>query len=599
MFTLFPTDQDKIFALVFLVILGVNLMTLCPTVYWKDAGELTSAVSTLGICHPSGYPVYTIVGFFFSKLPVGDIGFRLNLVSAIFGALASAVIFRFLISLGLSVAGAVMGAFFTGLTHEIWLESSVTEIYTFSIFLIVLSMFFITGKTFRSLALGLFFLGLSLAHHLSTLLLSPAILVLGIRHLRTLDMRRLMILVLVFILGISSLCYLPIRSSADPLINFGEPNTLERLGDHYFTRHYSAKMWPETLEPIVQRLTVITRLLIKQSGISVFFLGIVGIGLAVSRPKLRWFVILFIGAHGAFLLYPPDHSFLIPLIFLIAILAALTCDKIVGAILRFPNVSIRLKLTVVILLIFGISGFLFINNLAHVSKNRHYHAWKLGKTLLRDLPESSMIVTNGDNGYSLVRYLQVCENRRPDVIHFHRPTISWPGELDRLQEKYPSLFGNSETRERELTPGQFIKPGEAASDQDFNNYMRILNQIMSKAVSSRSVSWELGSDTTGYQHYLSPGNLYFQFLSEPDGPFKFISHNTQEIPEDLWFFLDHNAVSEYAIILYNQASFQEIQGNQEKQIRLLYKAKNVWMRQHDRQPHNEIVEGMGRIFQNL
>lgn len=35
------------------------LLTLSPTAYWGDSGELATVAYTLGIAHPSGYPTYT------------------------------------------------------------------------------------------------------------------------------------------------------------------------------------------------------------------------------------------------------------------------------------------------------------------------------------------------------------------------------------------------------------------------------------------------------------------------------------------------------------------------------------------------------------
>jgi len=44
------------------------LLTLCPTVYVGDSGELTTAAATLGIPHPPGYPLYVLLGYAFSHL---------------------------------------------------------------------------------------------------------------------------------------------------------------------------------------------------------------------------------------------------------------------------------------------------------------------------------------------------------------------------------------------------------------------------------------------------------------------------------------------------------------------------------------------------
>ena len=80
-------------AAVFGVALLVYVFTLCPTVYWEDAGELITVSYTLGIAHPPGHPLYSILGHLFTLLPWRTIAARVNLMSAIFGALAAALVY--------------------------------------------------------------------------------------------------------------------------------------------------------------------------------------------------------------------------------------------------------------------------------------------------------------------------------------------------------------------------------------------------------------------------------------------------------------------------------------------------------------------------
>ncbi len=53
------------------------------TIYVGDSGELVAAVHTLGIPHPTGYPLYVLLGKLWTLLvPVGSIAFRMSLISA-------------------------------------------------------------------------------------------------------------------------------------------------------------------------------------------------------------------------------------------------------------------------------------------------------------------------------------------------------------------------------------------------------------------------------------------------------------------------------------------------------------------------------------
>jgi hypothetical protein len=57
--------------------LVVYALGACPTIYVGDSGELVAAVDTLGIPHPSGYPLYVLLGKLWTPLlPVGSVAHR-------------------------------------------------------------------------------------------------------------------------------------------------------------------------------------------------------------------------------------------------------------------------------------------------------------------------------------------------------------------------------------------------------------------------------------------------------------------------------------------------------------------------------------------
>jgi len=81
---------------VFLVALVPYWLTLSPTISWLnggiDSGELVTAMLVLGIPHPTGYPLYMLLGKLFTFLPFGEPAWRVDLMSACFAALAVALI---------------------------------------------------------------------------------------------------------------------------------------------------------------------------------------------------------------------------------------------------------------------------------------------------------------------------------------------------------------------------------------------------------------------------------------------------------------------------------------------------------------------------
>jgi hypothetical protein len=72
------------------------LFTAAPTIYNLDSAELTAAAATGGLMRATGYPLYLSLGYLWSKIPIGDVGYRLNLFSAFNGALTIALLERIL-----------------------------------------------------------------------------------------------------------------------------------------------------------------------------------------------------------------------------------------------------------------------------------------------------------------------------------------------------------------------------------------------------------------------------------------------------------------------------------------------------------------------
>lgn len=70
-----------------LIIFIFYLTSIAPSVVQIDSGELAAVQCTLGIAHPTGYPLFTILGYLFSliPLPFSKI-FQLNILSAIYTA---------------------------------------------------------------------------------------------------------------------------------------------------------------------------------------------------------------------------------------------------------------------------------------------------------------------------------------------------------------------------------------------------------------------------------------------------------------------------------------------------------------------------------
>src|SRR3712207_2488461 len=98
------------------VVSTLYVRTLAPTVLGFeppevfDSAMLQAAVYVLGIGHPTGYPTYMMLTHLFTYLPVGDVAYRVNLASAVYGAAAVIVVYAVGLRLGWRIVPAAAGA---------------------------------------------------------------------------------------------------------------------------------------------------------------------------------------------------------------------------------------------------------------------------------------------------------------------------------------------------------------------------------------------------------------------------------------------------------------------------------------------------------
>jgi hypothetical protein len=200
----------------------VYLRTLAPTVYGLDSAELTTGAYCLGLVHAPGYPLYLLIGHFFTRLPIGSVGYRMNLMSAFFGALAIALLYLVLLRLCQRPLASLSAALFLAFSFFFWSPSVMAEVYTLHatlmLALILMTLTWQERRECRWLFLLAFTFGLSLGNHLSTVLLLPGLLywIVFTDHRQLLRPRRMLAMLACLALGLSVYLYLPLRYAAQP-----------------------------------------------------------------------------------------------------------------------------------------------------------------------------------------------------------------------------------------------------------------------------------------------------------------------------------------------------------------------------------------------
>src|SRR5262245_7911572 len=208
--------------ILFVVALVPYTLTLYRTVPGGDSGELILAAQTLGVAHPPGYPLFTMLGKLFSLLPISTIAWRINLFSAVCDAAAAALLLLATARWTGNVwAGVLAGGLFA-FSPLIWSNSVGAEVFALNnlfcaglIWLLIRFFQKPDEPTARATAL---WCGLGLSnHHLFALFAIPAaIAVLWNGRKFLLTSRSFAVLAGCFCLGLVPYFYLPLAAARHP-----------------------------------------------------------------------------------------------------------------------------------------------------------------------------------------------------------------------------------------------------------------------------------------------------------------------------------------------------------------------------------------------
>jgi hypothetical protein len=125
-----PSRTDILLAfLIGIAAFGLYVRTLAPSLLWGDSAEFQTLSYTLGMTHPSGYMTQIMFGKLFTYIPVGNIAYRINLMSAFFGSLAVAETYLIVRLLGGWRVAALSASILLTLAEGFWWRALLAESY--------------------------------------------------------------------------------------------------------------------------------------------------------------------------------------------------------------------------------------------------------------------------------------------------------------------------------------------------------------------------------------------------------------------------------------------------------------------------------------
>ncbi|HET7479810.1 MAG TPA: DUF2723 domain-containing protein [Rubrobacteraceae bacterium] len=283
------------------------IRTLAPTVLYYDPRGLYDSVMLqvqaylLDIPNPTGYPVYVLLAKLFTYLPIGDVGYRVNLASAVFGAIAVFLLYLLCYRLTGRAAPAAGAALLFGVSRAFWSQAVITEVYTLNALFICLVLLVLyvwrDRRKDRYLLLAAFLMGLSLSHHMTSGLLIPAAgLFVGLTEPRKLLQWRLILRGAgLFLLGLTPYLYLPIRARMDPPLNESDPSTWHNFWILVSGSRFDERMFAYGLDELPGRLKLFEGLLANQFHPAFLAVAALGVLYLLARDRTSLVTFMFLG----------------------------------------------------------------------------------------------------------------------------------------------------------------------------------------------------------------------------------------------------------------------------------------------------------------
>ncbi len=513
------------FAIATIIVFIIYIITLAPTVIQIDAGELAAVQTTLGIAHPTGYPLFTMLGYLFLLIPLPFTKTLMaNLLAAIWCSLAvfffyktASIILNNPTSFNSPIekpklkklkdqkkekaqpdktkiptfkilVAIVFGGFVLALSKTFWFQSTSVEVYSLHLFLISLIIFFLLkaylkeGNDLRDWLIFAAFLALGFTNHMTTLLILPstAYLFFVKNKFNKASFKKIGIMLAVFFpILIVVYSYLPIRASQNPIINWGNPVDMERILRHISGKQYQVWLFSSMDAAKKQFVYFFNNLPSEFATVGLLFV-IVGIFTSFFKAK-RFFIFNTITFFSC-LLYSINYDIIdIDSYFLLSYIS-FSFFTVFG-ILRLLQWFEQHKMTSAISagIIFLFCAVQFYINYDKVNQRSVYVFEDYSKSLINSTEKNSIIFSyQWDFFISESYYFRNVEGFRKDVTIIDKELLRRSWYYNQLRTNYPKIISKVESDIQPFLAA--LKLFERDENFDSNILERLYQNLMNRLV---------------------------------------------------------------------------------------------------------------------
>jgi len=399
---------------------ALYLRTLAPTVLPADSGEFQLVSYVLGIAHPPGYPLYTLLGKLFTLIPIGDVAYRVNLLSAVVSAVTLWVLSRCVRLLtGSSVAGW-LGAAYLGVATTFWAQATTANIRSLTVLLVAVQIYELlayerAGRQEHLTAFA-FVLGLGFSHHSSIvpLALPYVLFVVLSSRAEARQWRTWVKPVVACAAGLLVLLYLPLRSRMNPAFDPAPIRTFSDFAEHVLALGFRGDMlYFVRPQDLLARVRVFGNILNMQFVLPWLLLSVVGTVCLLLNWWREWLLVggVFVVNSLLALTYraPQTVEYLMPAYLALCILSAFGLWELLR---RLESRRLRAAcwaMTGIILFYALRVRYPSYVELSHSLAARNY-----AEGVLEAAPVGAQVLANWHYATPMW-YLQLVEGLRPDV----------------------------------------------------------------------------------------------------------------------------------------------------------------------------------------
>jgi len=545
------STKIKLLSAILLILISnltIYLLSSSPTVQLIDSGELAVACKTLSIAHPTGYPLYTLLGRLFSLLPLKDTIFRLNLMSLFFICLSNGLLFFILVALRqnltqgkgklfpIEIKSALLATLVFSFSPTLWSQATSNEVYSLNVLLYSLILLLVliwknncnkqTGE--RILYLLSFVYALSFGNHMSTLLILPALLfILITTYGKSLfRLKRAILILSLFLLGLSIYFFFPIRSSQNPIMNWGNPESWATFKRHVTGWQYQVWMFAESTDALMLNFENFVKLFLHQFPLYLLPFSLLGIyRIFIKDHKILIFFLILFFVHifyGVNYEIPDIDPYFLGAFFVNTIFIGVGFH-FVFRIIEDSKLNKRFVFAIFILFIL-FPLMLLKKNYFESNRSQNYFAYDYASNVMRSVKKDAVLFTNVWDHYSPWLYLRLIEQKRPDVQYLDVELCRRSWYFNYVKQNYGDLYQKSQPEIekfiQEVYPFENRLPFNSQIIE--NAYVNMLNSFITKNYQSKPV----------YDDIMGESKFEKSYLKIPEGMVFSLKDSLQYYPYD-------------------------------------------------------------------